>query len=307
MSTTAMPWRQVFFLHAKNHPWTSIGFFVSATGLGILVLETLRKIIFEKGGLVHFDYALLGGFVGFGSTFLGAVCVYFKEEIQESTQNIMLGWAAGMMLSAATFSLLIPGLEAGTEILGGSIPGTGVVILGIGLGVLLMMGMDQFMPHEHESTGGCGAGHERCHRVWLFVFAIAIHNLPEGMAIGVGLSQGDLNVGIPLTTAIALQNIPEGLAVAISLRAIGLTQFRSAIIGGTTGLMEILGALLGVGLVGGIDFAYPLGLGLAAGAMIFVVSHEIIPETHRNGNQTSSTIGLMVGFVMMMALDTLLA
>jgi zinc transporter, ZIP family len=306
MSSTTLPWRRIFIRHALDHPWTSLGFSISILGLVVMILETIRKVIFLEDALPHFDYALLGGFVGFGSTFLGALPAYFKEEIKEKTQNIMLGWAAGMMLSAATFSLLIPGLESGREIMGNSLIGTGIVVLGMTLGVLLMLGMDHFMPHEHESVGGCGAGHERCNRVWLFVLAIAIHNLPEGMAIGVGLSQGDLNVGIPLTTAIALQNLPEGLAVAVSLRAIGLSPMRSVLIAGLTGIMEILGAILGVGIVGGVDFAYPLGLGLAAGAMIFVVSHEVIPETHRNGNQTSSTIGLMVGFVMMMVLDTLL-
>ena len=143
-------------------------------------------------------------------------------------------------------------------------------------------------------------------RVWLFVLAIALHNLPEGMAIGVSFSHGDMSVGLPLTTAIALQDIPEGLAVAIALRSAGLPALNAVLISAASGVLEPLGALLGVGLTSGLAAAYPLGLGLAAGAMIFVVSHEVIPETHRNGHQTPATLGLMAGFALMMILDTAL-
>jgi ZIP family zinc transporter len=115
-----------------------------------------------------------------------------------------------------------------------------------------------------------------------------------------------MDVGLPLTTAIALQDIPEGLAVAMALRAIGLSPWHAVLLAAATGLMEPLGALLGVGLSSGLAIAYPIGLGLAAGAMIFVVSHEVIPETHRNGHQTPATLGLMGGFALMMVLDTTL-
>lgn len=138
--------------------------------------------------------------------------------------------------------------------------------------------------------------------MWLFVFAIALHNLPEGMAIGVVFSQGDLSVGLPLTSAIAIQDIPEGLAVAMALKAAGLSPSRAVSVAAMSGLMEPVGALLGVGLASGLVLAYPIGLGLAAGAMIFVVSHEVIPETHRNGHQTPATLGLMAGFAVMMVL-----
>ena len=126
------------------------------------------------------------------------------------------------------------------------------------------------------------------------------------MAIGVSFARGDMSVGLPLTTAIALQDIPEGLAVALALYAAG---FRSHIAVGVaimTGLLEPLGAVIGIGLASGLQIAYPIGLGLAAGAMLFVVSHEVIPETHRNGHQTYATLGLMAGFALMMTLDTAL-
>ena len=147
-----------------------------------------------------------------------------------------------------------------------------------------------------------GPGSERVGRIWLFVFAIALHNLPEGMAIGVGFSHADMTVGLPLTTAIALQDMPEGLAVALALRGGGYSAPYAVAMAVATGLMEPLGAVLGVGLSGGLAIAYPIGLGLAAGAMLFVVSHEVIPETHRNGHQTPATIGLMAGFAVMMVL-----
>lgn len=146
-----------------------------------------------------------------------------------------------------------------------------------------------------------------CSKAWLFVFAIALHNLPEGMAIGVSFAQGDTDVGLSLTTAIALQDIPEGLAVALTLRAVGFSPLFAVFVAAASGLLEPVGALLGAGLAGGLLVAYPVGLGLAAGAMLFVVSHEVIPETHRNGHQTIATLGLMVGFALMMILDTTLA
>lgn len=115
-----------------------------------------------------------------------------------------------------------------------------------------------------------------------------------------------MSVGLPLATAIALQDIPEGLAVALALRAAGFAPSRSVLLAAASGLMEPLGAMLGVGLSSGLALAYPVGLGLAAGAMLFVVSHEVIPQTHRNGHETAATLGLMLGFALMMVLDTTL-
>ena len=126
------------------------------------------------------------------------------------------------------------------------------------------------------------------------------------MAIGASFAQADLRVGLPLTTAIAIKDIPEGLAVAVALKSAGFSPKKSVWIAVATGLLEPLGALLGVGLSSGLAMAYPIGLSLAAGAMLFVVSHEVIPETHRNGHQTAATLGLMAGFSIMMVLDTAL-
>ncbi len=218
----------------------------------------------------------------------------------------MLGFAAGMMLAASAFSLILPGLAAAAALLGSKAGAALTVAAGMTLGTLLMLGLDCFTPHQHAGPDRAGSDLQRLGRVWLFVLAIVLHNLPEGMAIGVGFAGGDLSVGVPLTGAIAIQDVPEGLAVAVALRSAGLGTRFSVLVAVASGLMEPLGALVGLGLSSGFALAYPLGLGFAAGAMIFVVSHEMIPETHSNGHQTPATLGLMAGFVLMMFLDSAL-
>lgn len=285
---------------------------LAALGLGagllavfVLLAQSTVQVIAGEATL-GLGYALLGGAAGFTATALGALPAAVLRAMPQRLEDSLLGLAAGMMLAASAFSLLLPGLEAGTDILSSKPLAAAVVVLGMALGVLLMLGLDEFTPHEHDKTGPHGPGIERCNRVWLFVFAIALHNLPEGMAIGVSFAQADMTVGLPLTTAIALQDIPEGLAVALAMRAAGFTAPLAIGVAVASGLLEPVGALVGVGLASGLALAYPIGLGLAAGAMIFVVSHEVIPQTHRNGHQTSATLGLMAGFALMMVLDTTL-
>lgn len=285
---------------------------VTACGLAIGLLAFLWLLLDSGARLATgtaseaLRLALLGGLAGWAATSLGALPGVFLRSIGQRGEDSLLGLAAGMMLAASSFSLILPGLEAGERLTGH--PGLGAlsVVAGLALGALLMLGLDQFTPHEHAHGGRCGPGCERVNRVVLFVLAIALHNLPEGMAIGVSFAQADLSVGLPLTGAIALQDVPEGLAVAVALRAAGLGPIQAVLVAGATGFMEPLGALIGVGLSTGLALAYPVGLGLAAGAMIFVVSHEVIPETHRNGHQTPATLGLMTDFAIMMVLDTAL-
>ncbi|MFM5467364.1 ZIP family metal transporter [Aeromonas veronii] len=273
-----LSWSQQLRSQMQSRPLTALGLFIALAAVLLLLLQSL--IMLATGEVTSgVRYGLVGGAAGF---------------------------AAGMMLAASAFSLLLPGLEAAERITGNGFSAAAVVVVGMTLGVLLMLGLDQFTPHEHDKTGPCGPGHESCSRVWLFVFAIALHNLPEGMAIGVSFSQGDMSVGLPLTTAIALQDIPEGLAVALAMCAAGFRPSVAVLVAIASGLLEPVGALLGVGLSSGLAIAYPIGLGLAAGAMLFVVSHEVIPETHRNGHQTYATLGLMAGFALMMTLDTAL-
>ena len=262
---------------------------------------------FTGTGDARLRYGLLGGLVGLGATALGAFAGLGLRNISTRAEDSMLGFAAGMMLAASCFSLILPGLAAARDITDSGSLAALTVACGLALGAVLMLGLDQFTPHEHMSSGACGPAAERLSRVWLFVFAITLHNLPEGMAIGVSFAQGDLGVGLPLTSAIAIQDIPEGLAVGFALRAAGLSALRAALLAAASGAMEPLGAILGIGLSSGFAIAYPIGLGLAAGAMIFVVSHEVIPETHRNGHETPATLGLMAGFGAMMFLDTAFA
>lgn len=298
-------WRATWLAEARTHPWTSGGLALASAAVLWLLATSLSRLAAgeAEAGL---RLALLGGLAGFAATALGALPALLLRNLGSRAEDTLLGLAAGMMLAASAFSLILPGLAAGESLLDSRALGAGVVVLGLGLGALLMLGLDQFTPHEHTHGGPCGAGCERVGRVWLFVFAIALHNLPEGMAVGVAFSPGDIGAGLPLATAIALQDIPEGLAVAMALKAAGLTPARAVGIAAASGLMEPVGALLGMGLASGLALAYPVGLGLAAGAMIFVVSHEVIPETHRNGHQTPATLGLMAGFAVMMVLDTTL-
>ncbi|MFW9605418.1 MAG: ZIP family metal transporter [Pseudomonas sp.] len=294
-------WRK----QARRHPLIAGG--LAAAGFFTLVLLVAGVVsVLGDGGNANTQHALWGGLAGFATTSAGALLAVALGRVSQRAQDQMLGFAAGMMLAASSFSLILPALAASRDIFQNGPAAAAVVAVGIGLGVLLMLGLDHFTPHEHESTGPCGPDCTRLSRVWLFVLAIALHNLPEGMAIGVGFANGDLGVGLPLTTAIAIQDIPEGLAVALALRAAGLSVSLSVLVAGVSGVMEPLGALVGIGLSSGFSLAYPIGLGLAAGAMIFVVSHEVIPETHRNGHQTQATLGLMAGFVLMMFLDTAL-
>lgn len=297
--------RAAWVAQAQANPWVTAGFF----GAVLAVVYLLVTAVLSAADADHAErlrYAFYAGGAGFVATGFGAVLAVALKQISNRTQDCMLGFAAGMMLAASSFSLILPGLDAAKDITGSSFVSAATVVLGLGLGTLLMLGLDHFTPHEHESTGPCGPNAERINRVWLFIFAITLHNLPEGMAMGVGFAGGDLSVGIPLASAISIQDIPEGLGVALALRTTGLSTLTAALIAIATGLMEPIGALIGVGISSGYELAYPISLSLAAGAMLFVVSHEIIPETHRNGHQTSATLGLMGGFALMMFLDTAL-
>lgn len=249
--------------------------------------------------------ALLGGLVAAGATAVGTVPACFAHRISRRMQDTMLGFGAGVMLAASSFSLILPGLRAARE-LGAGAWGAGLLIaFAIGLGAGLVLALDRLVPHEHFIKGVEGGAPQRLKRTWLFVFAICLHNLPEGLAIGVGYANG-LASGNVLTMGIALQDIPEGLVVAIALIAAGYRRAVAVGVGMASGLFEPVGALVGAGLVVAVPLLLPGGLGFAAGAMLYVVSHEVIPESHRQGHERWATAGLMLGFVLMMLLDTAL-
>jgi ZIP family zinc transporter len=240
------------------------------------------------------------------ATAFGALPVLAARNVSQKVTTIMLGFGAGVMLAATAFSLIVPGIESAVVMTGNRLLAVGVVSLALLAGGFLMLAMDRAVPHEHFVKGVNGASAAEVKRIWLFVAAIALHNFPEGLAVGVGFGSGDIASGTPLAIGIGVQNIPEGLVVALALVATGYSAGFAAAIAAATGLLEPIGGILGASLVSTSTTLLPWGLGLAAGAMLFVVSHEIIPESHRKGHEQLATVGLMAGFVVMMTLDTAL-
>jgi len=221
-------------------------------------------------------------------------------------QDVMLGFAAGVMLAASAFSLIVPGLEAAAADYGGELTAALIVGCGILLGAVALWLVDEYVPHEHFILGREGATSTSLRRIWLFVIAITLHNFPEGLAVGVGYGSGDLGRANALAIGIGLQNLPEGLAVAVALASEGYSRGAAFMVALLTGMVEPLGGLIGVTAVTLAQPLLPWGLASAAGAMIFVISSEIIPETHRKGFKIDGTFGLMIGFVVMMILDVTL-
>jgi len=254
----------------------------------------------------HVTDALLAGMVAAAATALGALPVLFSQTLSQKAQDSMFGFGAGVMLAASAFSLVAPGLDAAGRLGYGPWQAGGVVGAAILLGAAALLWMDRALPHEHFIKGREGADAGRLRRTWLFVFAIALHNLPEGLAIGVGYAGNDAARASALAMGIAIQDLPEGLVVAVALLAAGYRRGLSVALGMASGLIEPVGAVLGAAIVGGSAALLPWGLGFAAGAMLFVISHEIIPESHRKGHEAYATVGLMLGFVLMMMMDTAL-
>lgn len=240
------------------------------------------------------------------STGIGAIPVFFMRDISEKVLDLLLGFAAGVMLAASAFSLLVPALNLPTNEGGG----VWVVSAGVIVGVIFIALIDKWAPHKHFVKGPEGKISKRLAATWLFVIAITIHNFPEGLAVGVSFGQGGDHIatGIVVAMAIGLQNIPEGTAVAMPLLKEGYSKKKAFLIAASTGLVEPIGAFLGVAAVSVMKFFLGFGMAFAAGAMIFVVADEIIPETHREGkiHTRLSTYGIIAGFVIMMFLDNFL-
>ncbi|WP_336366139.1 ZIP family metal transporter [Marinobacter sp. C2H3] len=240
------------------------------------------------------------------ATGIGALTVFFVRAPSHKLQDALLAGAAGVMLAASFFSLIQPGLDYGQTITGHLWIASLIVITGLMCGGGALYYIHQRLPHEHFELGREGPDASRLRRIWLFVIAITLHNFPEGMAVGVGFAGGDVKNGYILATGIGLQNIPEGMAVAFSLMAVNYSRTRSFLIGLLSGLAEPVGGVLGATLVWLAEPAMPWTLGFAAGAMLFIISNEIIPETHHREWKILSTFCLMAGFSLMMFLDTTL-
>lgn len=232
-------------------------------------------------------------------TGVGAIPIFFTRDISRRMLDSMLGFAAGVMLAATSFSLIVPSIEYG----GGGLKSALITGLGIFIGGVFLDLTDKYSPHVHlldKSREGVSASLKK---IWLFIIAITIHNFPEGLAVGVGFGNNDIKNGLVLAMGIGLQNLPEGLAVALALVRENYSPKKAFIIALLTGLVEPVGGILGLWLVGIFQPILPLALAFAAGAMLFVISDEIIPETHKGGHEREATYGVMIGFIIMMILD----
>lgn len=275
---------------------TALGWLVALTGLVLLALQLGERL---PAAGTNLSAALLGGAMAAAATTLGALPVLVMRRISAGVQGMLLGFGAGVMLAAAVFSLLLPGFDAARALGAADAGAARLVAVGLALGAGALLLIDRALPHTHAP------GRSRSvNAVWLFVFAIAVHNIPEGLAIGIAASGPDS--GNAVAIGISLQNVPEGLIVAIALVAAGYGRRFAVAIAALSGLVEPLAALAGSMMVSLSTALLPWGLAIAAGAMLFVVSHEIIPESHRRGHETLATTGLIGGFIAMMLLDTLL-
>ena len=236
-------------------------------------------------------------------TGLGALPIFATKNVSQGLLDTLLGSAAGVMLAATCFSLIIPSIEYG----GGNLGAVLISSLGIFLGALMLDLIDRYAPHEHLIDKKVeGRNTDSLKQIWLFIIAITIHNFPEGLATGVGFGTDSLSNGITIALGIGLQNMPEGLAVALSLVREQYSTRKAFLIALLTGLVEPIGAFLGVFLVQVFQPLLPFILALAGGAMLFVISDEIIPETHSNGYERQATYGIIIGFIVMMILDVTL-
>lgn len=279
-------------------------------GLTGIVLVLLMPWLSEWGqaawDIPQVRDAFLGGMVAALATAAGTLPVLFWKRLPDRIMDTLFGFGAGVMLAASAFSLIVPGIEAARA--QGADPWGAASIVGgsIIIGAALLLALEHWIPHEHFIKGMERENTMALKRTWLFVFAIALHNVPEGLAIGVGFAGGDVVRGGALATGIAIQDIPEGFVVAMALAVVGYSRKTAIMLGVASGLVEPVGAVLGAAIVSSSAALLPWGLGVAAGAMLFVVSHEIIPESHRKGHEVFATSGLIIGFVLMMMLDTAL-
>jgi len=261
-----------------------------------------RKVIlifsdfFSKGVIDVLSWILISTAAGL-ATGLGAIPVLLFKNIPENIHDALLGFAAGVMLTAASFNLLLPALRQG---------GLWQTLLGIAAASMFVYWVEKHIPHMHPHFGKKGANKLGLEKGLLMAVAVTLHNFPEGLAVGVGLASGSDNLGVLLAVAIAAQNVPEGIAVAAPLADTGLS--RLTVFGLTllSGLAEPLAAVAGMTLAGISKAVLPFGLAFAAGAMFYVVSDQLIPECHSNGNETEATFGVITGLIAMLALQELL-
>ncbi len=237
-----------------------------------------------------------------GATVIGALIGFAFKKFSHKFTDIILSFAAGVMLCAAVCGLILPSLEHGTN--KWSVP---VTVLGVFCGALILNMVDKLVPHLHKLSGSDIESHsesnDKLNKVLLFVMAIAIHNLPEGIAAGVGFGTGNTAEAVTIASGIALQNIPEGMVVIGPMLAAGMSRKRTLIIAALTGVVEVIGTFLGYFAVSLSNAILPFALAFAGGTMLYVISDEMIPETHAHGSERGATYALLVGFCLMLIMD----
>ena len=238
-----------------------------------------------------------------GATVIGALLGFAFKKISHRFSDIVLSFAAGIMLSAAVLGLILPSLEYGGKY------GILVTVAGIFVGALGLNLIDKLVPHLHKLMGPDLEDHNNAdlNKVLLFVLAIGIHNLPEGIAAGVGFGSGDNAQALMIAGGIALQNIPEGMVIIAPMLSAGVSKRRTLLCALATGLVEVVGTFIGYFAVNIAAVVLPFALAFAGGTMLYVISDEMIPETHAHGSQRGATYALLVGFCVMLAMDVLLA
>lgn len=237
-----------------------------------------------------------------GATVFGALIGFIFKGLSHKFSDIVLAFAAGVMLAAAVLGLVIPSLEYGGKY------GWIITVVGIFAGAVALTFIDKLVPHLHKLAGPEQEEHRTTNvgKVLLFVSAIAIHNLPEGIAAGVGFGSGNTAQAMIIAGGIALQNIPEGMIIIGPMLAAGVKPKRTFIIAAITGLVEVVGTLIGYLAISMASFILPFALAFAAGTMLYVVSDEMIPETHAHESERGATYALLFGFCLMLVVDVLL-
>jgi len=237
-----------------------------------------------------------------GATIIGSILGFIFKKISHRFSDIVLSFAAGVMLAAAVLGLIVPSLEYGGKY------GIIITVIGIFAGALCLNLIDKLVPHLHRLAGTDTESHNNhsLDKVLLFVCAIAIHNLPEGIAAGVGFGSGDVTQALIIAGGIALQNIPEGMVIIGPMLAAGVTPRKTFVAAMITGLVEVIGTLIGYFAVSVASAILPFALAFAGGTMLYVISDEMIPETHAHGSERGATYALLVGFCVMLVTDFVL-
>ncbi len=237
-----------------------------------------------------------------GATIIGALIGFCFKKISHKFSDIILSFAAGVMLAAAILGLILPSIEYGGKY--------GIIkcIVGLFAGAIFLNVIDKVVPHLHKFVDTENESHNNSNlnRVLLFVVAIAIHNFPEGIAAGSGFGSGDTAQALMIAGGIALQNIPEGIVIIGPMLAAGIKPYKTFIYALFTGLVEVVGTLIGYFAINISSIILPFGLAFAGGTMLYIISDEMIPETHAHGSERGATYSLLIGFCIMLVTDTLL-